>query len=264
MKKIRLDKLLISKGLAKSRAKAQFYIKSGVVKVDGKIEVKKSADYPESSVIEITENPCPYVSVGGLKLEKALLEFKILLRDKIVLDLGASTGGFTDCALKNGVSQVYSLDVGTNQLHESLRQNPKVKSIEKFNLRDINESTFKDKFDFVITDVSFISLKYVFEILEFVLKKDGALIALIKPQFEVGPENITKGVVKSRNLHVFAINRVIEYANNNEFFLNELTWSPISGSTGNKEYLGLFRRSKCNKISQNMIKSIVDEAWNTL
>ncbi len=263
MKKIRLDKLLIIKGLVKSRSKAQYYIENKAVRVNGEIITKKSANFPEISEIIIEEEICPYVSFGGLKLEKAIEIFELDFNEKTVLDIGASTGGFTDCALKNGAKKVIAIDVGSNQLEKSLLDTKQVIAIDNFNLKDINEDSFNFDFDIVMTDVSFISLSHVFNVLDFCIKEKGLFVALIKPQFEVGPGKVKKGIVKSKKLHKYAIEKVIEYAESRNYNLVNITFSPITGSSGNIEYLGLFKKEGPS-IETRYLDQVIDNAWKTL
>jgi len=259
VKKIRLDKFLAKNNYFNSRAKAQFNIESETVKVNGKIITKKSYQVNYSDQIEIIEEACPYVSKGGLKLEKAIKTFSLDFEGAEVLDIGASTGGFTDCALKFGSKRVTSIDVGTDQIDNSLLTDKRVNSIERFNLRDINKNTFDRKFDFVVTDVSFISLKYVFEILDYVIKDNGKFIGLIKPQFEL--ENKShKGVVRSKKLHKYAIIQVLEDANKLGFYLKDITYSPIKGSSGNIEFLTLFTRINIDINRKQKVNQVVKNA----
>ncbi len=244
MKKIRLDKLLVKNDYFKSRSKAQFNIESGAIRVNGKKITKNSFYVKENDSIDIVFDACPYVSKGGLKLEKAINHFDLDFTDKNVLDIGASTGGFTDCALQHGANFVTAIDVGVDQLVEDLRNNRKVKSKENFNLKEIVIDTFDDKFDIVITDVSFISLKHVFDILDYVLIETGKFISLIKPQFEVGKNKTKKGIVRNKNMHKYAINSVVKYALMQGYSIRKLTYSPIKGNPGNIEFLALFIKEK--------------------
>lgn len=263
MKTIRLDKFLAKNNYFSSRAKAQFNIESETIKVNGEVVNKNSYQVNENDIIEIIEQACPYVSKGGLKLEKAIDVFLINFNGASVLDIGASTGGFTDCALQFGADHVTSIDVGTDQLDKSLLVNKKVKSIEQFNLRDIDKNTFANKFDFVVTDVSFISLTHVFDILDFVINPKGKFIALIKPQFEL-ENNRHKGIVRKKNMHKYAIRKVIEYAINRGYYLNGLTYSPIKGSSGNIEFLSIFSKQNGFDDYITKIETVVQKAHKEL
>ena len=255
--KERLDVYLVKKGFYETRNKAQSAIGSKDIKVNGTIIDSSSFKVEENCIIEIVSNSLPYVSRGGLKLEKAIKEFDVDLKDKVVLDIGASTGGFTDCSLQNGASKVIALDVGENQLHSSLINNDKVISMEKTNFRNINIEEFKKyNIDVIVTDVSFISLSYIFENASKIIDKDKSMVALIKPQFETNKKEHNKnGVVNNPKIHFEVINNVASYANKYELYLNKLTYSPIRGDkSGNIEYLGLFTFNKDN-VNNEFIKT---------
>lgn len=242
--KERLDILLVNNGFFETREKAKRAIMAGIVIVNDK-KIDKAGTLiktePEPD-IRIKGEKLKYVSRGGLKLEKAINKFAINCDSKVVLDVGASTGGFTDCALQNGAKFVYSVDVGTNQLDWSLRNNEKVKSMENTHIKDLKlEDLDNEKVDLIVMDVSFISLTKIFIYLKNFLKEDAKMMALIKPQFEVGRENIEKGgLVKDFTKHKMAINNVVESANENGFFLKNIDISPIKGAKGNIEYISLF------------------------
>lgn len=262
MKK-RLDVFLVEKGYYETRNKAQGAIESNDVKVNGNLVNSSSFKVEDDCKIEIVSNSLPYVSRGGLKLEKALAVFDVSLKDSIVLDIGASTGGFSDCSLKNGAKKVYALDVGENQLHESLKNNDKVISLEKTNFRNINIEEFKNyKIDTIVIDVSFISLSYIFENASKIIDKDKSIIALIKPQFETTRKEHNKnGVVNNPKMHFEVIKNVIGYANKYELYLNKLDSSPIRGDkSGNIEYIALFTFNKSN-ISNETIKDIINKEF---
>lgn len=243
--KERIDVLLVEKGFYETREKAKRAIMAGLVIVND-----KKIDKPGTS-IKIDEEPnirikgeaYKYVSRGGLKLEKAINVFNLDLKDKKVLDVGASTGGFTDCALQNGASYVYAVDVGTNQLDWKLRNDIRVKSLENKHIKDlIIDDLDGEKVDIIVMDVSFISITKVMEHLVKFFKENTELMALIKPQFEVGRENIEKGgIVKDSKKHIMAIKNVIEDAKKNGLVLKGLDYSPITGTKGNIEYLSLFK-----------------------
>lgn len=261
--KERLDVFLVKKGYYTTRNKAQNAILNKDIKVNDKITTTVSLKVDEDSKIEIVSNSVPYVSRGGLKLEKAIKEFNVNFKDKIVLDIGSSTGGFTDCSLQNGAKHVYALDVGENQLDESLRNNINVISLEKTNFRTINTDIFKNyNIDIIVVDVSFISLSYIFENVSKILEEDKCLVALIKPQFETKRNVHNKnGVVNNQKIHFEVIKNVIESANKYNLYLNKLTFSPIKGDkAGNIEYLSYFSFNKGN-INNDYIKKIITDAF---
>ena len=208
--------------------------------------------------IRIKERDIPYVSRGGLKLEKAIKVFDLDFKNKIVLDIGASTGGFTDCSLQNGAKFVYAVDVGTNQLDWKLRNDSRVKSIENKHINDLEKSDLHDEIDIIVMDISFISIKKVLYKIKELLKDNGFAIFLIKPQFEAERNEINKGIVDSLNVHKRVINEVIEEAKINQLFLENLTVSPIRGTKGNIEYLAKFS----NKNNFSSTEEIVNRLFN--
>jgi 23S rRNA (cytidine1920-2'-O)/16S rRNA (cytidine1409-2'-O)-methyltransferase len=235
--KERLDVLLVNKGLFPSREKAKTSIMAGLIFVDGQLSDKAGNLVDTEANITIKDNLCPYVSRGGLKLEKSMALWNINLTDSICMDIGASTGGFTDCMLQNGASKIYAVDVGYGQLDYKLRNNPKVINMEKCNIRYVDKTTI-EPLDFVSIDVSFISLKLVLPVASSLLKEDGKLVALIKPQFEAGREQIgKKGIVRDRNVHTQVVKNVIKYSLNCNLNPAGLTFSPVTGAKGNIEYL---------------------------
>ena len=244
--KERLDVLLVNKGLAASREKAKAIIMSGIVFVDGQREDKAGAAFDDSLPIEIKGNTLKYVSRGGLKLEKAMMNFDVSLDGKICMDVGASTGGFTDCMLQNGAVKVYSVDVGHGQLDWKLRNDSRVICMEKTNIRYVTPDQIEDRIDFASIDVSFISLKKVLLPVKELLNDKGEIVCLIKPQFEAGREKVgKKGVVRDVNVHKEVIYMVIDYARSIGFSICNLSFSPIKGPEGNIEYLlHLSRESK--------------------
>lgn len=261
--KERLDVFLVKKEYYPTRNKAQNAIESKDIKVDDKIVTNSALKVDESNKIEIISNSLPYVSRGGLKLEKAIKVFEVDMNDKIILDIGASTGGFTDCSLQNGASKIYALDVGENQLDESLRNNGKVINLEKTNFRNIDINLYKSfNIDFVVIDVSFISLSYIFENVSKILEKDKQVIALIKPQFETKRKEHNKnGVVNNPKLHFEVIKNVITSANDFGLYLNKLDYSPIKGDkSGNIEYIALFTFNKDN-VTNEQIKNVINEGF---
>ena len=236
--KERLDVLLVQKGLAPSREKAKTMIMEGNVFVDHQREDKAGTFFDPSVNIEIHGNTLRYVSRGGLKLEKAMAQFDIALDDKVCMDIGASTGGFTDCMLQNGASKVYAVDVGYGQFAWKLRQDPRVVCMEKTNIRYVTPEDIADALDFASVDVSFISLTKVLGPAKELLKDGAEMVCLIKPQFEAGKEKVgKKGVVRDPAVHIEVIERVILFAQSIGFGVLHLDYSPIKGPEGNIEYL---------------------------
>lgn len=239
MKK-RIDVLLAERGLAKSREKAKTLVIAGQVKACGN-QVKSPSDTFEEDVeIEVGTDDCPYVSRGGLKLEKAMNAFELTVQNKVCMDIGASTGGFTDCMLKNGAAFVYAVDVGYGQFDWGLRNDGRVKLMERTNARYLELQ--ERPIDFITVDVSFISLKLIFPAMLRVKGERLEAVTLIKPQFEAGREHVgKKGVVRDAAIHEDVIIKTIEHARENGLFLHGLTYSPIKGPNGNIEYLAYFR-----------------------
>lgn len=237
--KERLDVLLVKQGLAESREKAKAVIMSGDVFVGGQREDKAGSMFdPEKCKIEVRGNTLRYVSRGGLKLEKAMQEFGLDLRDTVCMDIGASTGGFTDCMLQNGAKKVYSVDVGHGQLAWKLRNDERVVCMEKTNFRYVVRTDIQDDLDFASVDVSFISLSKILGPAWALLKDGGQMVCLIKPQFEAGREKVgKKGVVREPEIHCEVIENVLEFAEQSGFRVEHLTFSPIKGPEGNIEYL---------------------------
>ncbi|HUI67144.1 MAG TPA: TlyA family RNA methyltransferase [Nitrospirota bacterium] len=237
-RKLRLDRLLVERGLSKSRERAQAMIFAGQVLVSGQKIDKAGALVPEEAEVRILGESLPYVSRGGLKLEAALKEFQIVAAGKVALDVGASTGGFTDCLLQSGVKKVYAVDVGYGQMAWRLRQDARVVTIERTNIRDIEPSLLPEPIDIAVADVSFISLeKVVPGILRF-LKPDAEIIALIKPQFEVGKGRVGKGgIVRDEAARTAVVNRITDYFRGLGLEVKGVIPSPITGQDGNVEYL---------------------------
>lgn len=236
--KERLDVLLVQKGLAPSREKAKTMIMEGNVFVDNQREDKAGTFFDPSVNIEIHGNTLRYVSRGGLKLEKAMAQFGITLDDKVCMDIGASTGGFTDCMLQNGAKKVYAVDVGYGQFAWKLRQDPRVVCMEKTNIRYVTPEDIGDALNFASMDVSFISLTKVLGPAKELLKDGGQMVCLIKPQFEAGKDKVgKKGVVRDPAVHKEVIERVILFAKSIGFGILHLDYSPIKGPEGNIEYL---------------------------
>ncbi len=243
--KERLDVLLVQEGYAASREKAKAIIMAGDVFVDGQREDKAGTAFDPSVIkLEVRGNTLPFVSRGGLKLEKAVKQFGLILTDKICMDIGASTGGFTDCMLQNGAKKVYSVDVGHGQLDWKLRTDERVVCMEKTNFRYMMPDDIEDTLDFASVDVSFISLTKILLPARRLLKDDGEMVCLIKPQFEAGKEKVgKKGVVKDPCVHEEVIKKIIDHANAIGFDVRHLDFSPIKGPEGNIEYLVHLRKN---------------------
>lgn len=237
--KERLDVLLVKQGLAQSREKARAVIMAGDVFVDGQREDKAGTSFDESKVhIEVRGTALKYVSRGGLKLEKAMNQFGLTLDGKVCMDIGASTGGFTDCMLQNGAVKVYSVDVGHGQLAWKLRNDERVVCMEKTNFRYMTPADIADKLDFASVDVSFISLTKILLPARNLLKDGGQMVCLIKPQFEAGREKVgKKGVVREPEIHEEVVHKILDFADLVGFHILNLEFSPIKGPEGNIEYL---------------------------
>lgn len=237
--KERLDVILVRQGYAQSREKAKALLMTGNVFVDGQREDKAGTTFDESKIrIEVKGNPLPYVSRGGLKLERALLQFPLTLTDYVCMDIGASTGGFTDCMLQNGAAKVYAIDVGHGQLAWKLRNDARVVCMEKTNFRYVTDREIPEEVDFASVDVSFISLTKILIPARNLLRESGCMVCLIKPQFEAGREKVgKKGVVRDPKVHAEVVHKVIDYADMIGFAVKGLTYSPVKGPEGNIEYL---------------------------
>lgn len=246
--KERLDVLLVRQGLAQSREKAKAVIMAGDVFVNGQREDKAGAMFAEEKVkIEVRGEKLKYVSRGGLKLEKAIQKFKLDLTNEICMDIGASTGGFTDCMLQNGAAKVYAVDVGHGQLAWKLRNDPRVVCMEKTNFRYVVREEIADDLDFASVDVSFISLSKILPPARALLKEGGEMVCLIKPQFEAGREKVgKKGVVRDAEVHREVIETVLHFAAQAGFLILNLTYSPVKGPEGNIEYLVHLRKTDGN------------------
>lgn len=245
MGKERLDVLLVEQGYAASREKAKAIIMSGIVYVDGQKEDKAGATFLSTVKIEVKGATLKYVSRGGLKLEKAMNQFGISLEDKICMDVGASTGGFTDCMLQNGAKKVFSVDVGHGQLDWKLRQDERVVCMEKTNIRYVTKEGIKEELDFASIDVSFISLTKVLGPVSDLLKENGQIVCLIKPQFEAGREKVgKKGVVRDKKVHYEVVEQIVTFAKEHGLKPLHLEFSPIKGPEGNIEYLLQIEKTK--------------------
>lgn len=268
-KKQRLDVLLVEKGLAPSREKAKAIIMAGIVYVDGNKEDKAGTTFPENAVIEVKGKTLPYVSRGGLKLEKAMQKFPITLSGKVCMDVGSSTGGFIDCMLQNGATKVYAIDVGHGQLAWKLRNDERVVCMEKTNIRYVVPEDIDELAAFSSIDVSFISLTKVLLPVKNLLTEDGQVVCLIKPQFEAGREKVgKKGVVRDRAVHEEVIRMVMDYASSIDFYPLALDFSPVKGPEGNIEYLLFLSKNKQDQeivdTSSIDIKAVVTASHDTL
>lgn len=269
MAKKRLDVILCERGLAKSREKARSSIMAGVVYVNNNREDKPGSNFEDDVEVFIKENVNPYVSRGGLKLEKALKSFHIDVLGAIALDIGASTGGFTDCMLKNGALKVYTIDVGYGQLAWELRQDERVKVMERTNIRYVKPEDIGELAGFASVDVSFISLKLVLPVIKNLLIPSGEIVCLIKPQFEAGRDKVgKKGVVRDAQTHLEVVEAIAMFAAKNNFVVKGLDYSPIKGPEGNIEYLMHLEKIDFIKPQEEYIKvlskEIVDRAHNEL
>ncbi len=267
MAKERLDVLLVNRGLAASREKAKAIIMSGSVYVDGQKEDKAGQTFPEEANIEVRGSTLKYVSRGGLKLEKAMECFDVSLTGKICMDVGSSTGGFTDCMLQNGAVKVYAVDVGHGQLDWKLRNDPRVICMEKTNIRYVKPDDIEDRIQFSSIDVSFISLTKVLGPVKELLTDDGEIVCLIKPQFEAGREKVGKhGVVRDASVHKEVIDMVMNYAVSINFEVMNLEFSPVKGPEGNIEYLLHLLKHQSGDYSNIPVDSgeIVRKAHETL
>jgi len=263
--KTRLDVLLVERGLQESRQKAQATIMSGLVFVDGqRVDKAGTAVSPEASV-EIRGHALRYVSRGGLKLEKAMTNFGLTLEGKTCADIGASTGGFTDCMLQNGAQKVYAVDVGYGQLDWKLRTDPRVVCMERTNARYLTREQIPDPLDFASIDVSFISLKLIFPALFQLLKEDGHIACLIKPQFEAGREKVgKKGVVRDPAVHLEVLENFMVHAKESNFTVLGITYSPIRGPEGNIEYLGYLKKGLSEEQREMDLAAVVNASHGEL
>ncbi len=262
--KERIDKILTDRNFAQSKSQAQAMILAGHVKVNGEKIIKSSQTFDTTKILDISVKTLPFVSRGGLKLDKAIKTFEINLHNKICLDAGASTGGFTDCMLQNNAQKIYAVDVGYGQIAWKIRQNSKVKTVERTNIKncaflDIFDSESDERCDFCAMDLSFISITKVLENIKNFLKPDSfEIVALIKPQFEAGREFVEKkGVVKEKKVHIQVIKNIVDYCDSIGLKAQDLTYSPITGPAGNIEYLVYLTNEKL-KITDEKILAVVN------
>ncbi len=243
MAKERIDIILTQQGIFESREKAKAALMAGSVYIDGQKVLKAGTLVDIEKKIEVRENTCPYVGRGGLKLEKAINDFNLDLTDAFAIDMGASTGGFTDCMLQNGAKKVYSIDVGYGQLDYKLRTDDRVVNLERTNIRHMDTELILEPIDFISIDVSFISVKLILPVASKVLKDEGQIVVLAKPQFEAGRDQIgKKGIVRDEKVHKEVIENVIKYGQDVGLKHLETIESPITGAKGNKEFLLLFKK----------------------
>ena len=264
--KLRLDVALTERGFAESREKAKALIMAGIVFVNNQKSDKAGNTVKPDDIIEVRGETLKYVSRGGLKLEKAMTAFDLKLDGFICADIGASTGGFTDCMLQNGASKVYAIDVGYGQLAWKLRTDERVINLERTNFRYVTEEQVPDKLDFASVDVSFISLSLILPVMRTLLKDNGTAVCLIKPQFEAGKENVgKKGVVREKSVHIAVINKITELIKENNFSLLGLDFSPVKGPEGNIEYLCYIRKTDTPEVFiDTTAEAVVEASYNAL
>lgn len=261
--KDRLDTLLVQKGFFESREKAKASIMAGIVFVDGQRIDKPGTVISEEKNIEVRGHICPYVSRGGLKLDKAVDLWDLSLEDAVAMDMGASTGGFTDCMLQKGAKKVYSVDVGYGQLDYKLRTDNRVVNMERTNIRYMDTESI-DPIDFISIDVSFISLSLILPVAAKLLKSDGKIVCLVKPQFEAGREQVGKnGIVRDIKVHEEVIRKVIDVAISLGLYPENLTFSPVTGAKGNIEYLLLLNKFE-NNLNYDIIKEVTASSHREL
>ncbi|WP_196594602.1 TlyA family RNA methyltransferase [Pectinatus sottacetonis] len=268
MKKQRLDVVLVEKGLAVSRERAKTTIMAGLVLVNDQKIDKAGTLIDPALPIRILGDSIGYVSRGGLKLAKAVESFALVLQNKVCIDIGASTGGFTDCALKNGAKKVFAIDVGYGQLAWALRTDKRVINMERTNIRYVTPEDLGEYTDFISIDVAFISLEKVLPVAKTLLNSAGEIVALIKPQFEAGREHVgKKGVIKDPAIHKAVIRRIADFVNEINFTIADLTFSPVKGPEGNIEYLIYLKNSppeKNSSLPDTVINLVVEEAHTAL
>jgi 23S rRNA (cytidine1920-2'-O)/16S rRNA (cytidine1409-2'-O)-methyltransferase len=262
--KTRLDVALTERGLIESREKGKALIMAGKVYVNGQKALKAGTTVNDEDSIEIKGDKLPFVSRGGLKLDKAIKSFNIDLKDKVCMDVGASTGGFTDCMLQNGAKKVYSVDVGYGQLAWKLRTDERVVNMERTNFRYVKNEDIEDMLDFSSVDVSFISLEKILPVMYSLLKDNALSVCLIKPQFEAGRDKVgKKGVVRERETHIEVIEKTVSFAKETGFCVSGLDFSPIKGPEGNIEYLMLLKKSSDSSFDFD-IENLVNKSHESL
>lgn len=265
--KERLDVILVRQGYAQSREKAKALLMAGNVFVDNQREDKAGTLFDESKIkIEVKGKALPYVSRGGLKLARAMEQFPIVLEDRVCMDIGASTGGFTDCMLQNGAGKVYAIDVGHGQLDWKLRSDERVVCMEKTNFRYVTKADIGEQIDFASVDVSFISLTKILIPARKLLCEEGQMVCLIKPQFEAGRDKVgKKGVVRDPRVHEEVVHKIVDYADMIGFSVRGLTYSPVKGPEGNIEYLmWLNKRAEISEEIQNLSEKEAEDALAAL
>ena len=264
--KIRLDIALVNLGHAESREKAKALIMAGIVYVNNQKCDKAGDTVKPSDIIEVRGDKLPFVSRGGLKLDKAIKYFNISLKNCVCADIGASTGGFTDCMLQNGASKVYAIDVGYGQLAWKLRCDERVINLERTNFRYVTKEIVDDALDFASVDVSFISISHILPVMRTLMKDGAKAVCLIKPQFEAGKDGVgKKGVVRDKNVHISVINKIIGLLQENLFTLLGLTYSPVKGPEGNIEYLCYIEKSDNFEIKTDVsAEEVVEASYNEL
>ncbi len=264
--KLRLDVAVYERGFAETREKAKAMIMAGSVYLNGQKALKGGINIKETDVIEVRGAVNPFVSRGGLKLDKAVKSFGLNLNDCICMDIGASTGGFTDCMLTNGAKKVYSIDVGYGQLAWKLRCDERVVNLERTNFRYVTREQVPDEVDFASVDVSFISLKLILPVMHTLLRDGGRSVCLIKPQFEAGKENIgKKGVVRDKAVHESVVENITGFASENGFKVIDVDFSPIKGPEGNIEYLMYIEKSDSGELLWNgSVAELVERSHENL
>ena len=265
MAKVRLDVALVEGGFAESREKAKRLIMAGIVYVNNQKSDKAGNTVKPDDVIEVRGQALKYVSRGGLKLEKAMKVFPICLEGFVCADIGASTGGFTDCMLQNGASKVYAIDVGYGQLDWKLRTDERVVNLERTNFRYVTKEEIPEDLDFASVDVSFISLSLILPVMRTLLKDKGTAVCLIKPQFEAGKENVgKKGVVREKSVHIAVIEKIMNLLVENKFSLLGLDFSPVKGPEGNIEYLCYIRKDEDLESNDFSAEEVVNKSYEAL
>jgi len=263
--KERLDIFLHINGFAESREKAKQLIVSNCVYVDNNLISKPSAKISSESTIIVHNEVIQYVGRGASKLEKALNSFNINVKEAVAIDVGASTGGFTDYLLKHGAKKVYAVDVGHDQLHENIKSSEKVVNMEGTNFRYISSELFKENVDIIVVDVSFISLNLILPKIVEICNDNTNIVVLIKPQFEAGKSNVGKnGIVKDKKIHLTVLNNIKDYCLNNNIYIENITFSPIKGGNCNIEYLAHLKKGNNTKYDSETFKSLIKEAFDLL